>query len=74
MKTRRQDALGTRERRTQGVGIAALLPRLRTKYRAAQCTLVAACRRVAKTLFFSAKMRSQRDARVRRALFCVICA
>jgi hypothetical protein len=42
MKPRRQDAMGTRERRTQGVPIAALLARPRTLYHAAKGWLGAA--------------------------------
>ena len=47
MAFRRQSAMGTRKTRTQEASIAALLARLRTKYRAAQCVLVA------ETPFFS---------------------
>src|SRR3990172_5553096 len=42
IKPRRQGAMGTRERRTQGARIAALLTRPRTYDRAAQCVLGAA--------------------------------
>ena len=42
MKPRHQDAMGTRERRTQEASVAALRSRLRTPYRAAQCCLEAA--------------------------------
>src|SRR5512139_4337743 len=41
MAFRRQTAMGTRETRTQRGPIAALLTRLRTRYGAAQCVLVA---------------------------------
>jgi hypothetical protein len=37
MTLRRRKVVGMRERRTQGARIAALLARLRTHYRAAQC-------------------------------------
>ena len=42
MTLRSQSAMGTRERRTQEVRIAALFVRPRTCYRAAQCALEAA--------------------------------
>ena len=41
MTPRLQSAMGTRERRTQEVRIAALFARPRTHYRAAQCALEA---------------------------------
>jgi hypothetical protein len=41
MVFRCQGVVGTRETRTQGASIAALLARLRTRYRAAQCVLEA---------------------------------
>jgi hypothetical protein len=37
MTLRPRNAMGMRDRRTQGAVIAALLPRLRTQYRAGQC-------------------------------------